>query len=214
MSGPARISRKTDPPFESGAQAELYRLIRHSHIFASAVREILESKLIREASAIPLTASQFHILKVMALNGPHQLGELADFLGVSGPAITKNIDKLERLGFVVRNPSTGDRRVTLMSVSRAGRRVVDKYERLKTARLAPVLATFKAQELETFTSLLERFSISLLRQEKSQREFCLRCEVYIESNCPVGRVRGGCPYQMSRQGRTQTEPDAGTRSAL
>jgi DNA-binding MarR family transcriptional regulator len=150
----------------------------------------------------------------MALNGPHQLGELADFLGVSGPATTKNIDKLERLGFVVRSPSTGDRRVTLITVSRPGRRVVDKYEKLKTARLAPVLAKFEAQELETFASLLERFSISLLQQEKSQREFCLRCEVYIESNCPVGQVRGGCPYQMSRQGRAQSGATTGTRSAL
>lgn len=214
MSDPAGTSRKIHTPFESGPQAELFRLIRHSHIFASAVREILESKLIREASPKPLTASQFHILKVMALNGPHQIGELAEFLGVSAPATTKNIDKLERLGYVVRNSSAGDRRVTLITVSRPGRRVVDKYEKLKAARLAPVLAKFENQELETFTSLLERFSISLLQEEKSQREFCLRCEVYIESNCPVGQVRGGCPYQMSRQGRTHTEPTDGTRSVL
>jgi DNA-binding MarR family transcriptional regulator len=214
MSGPAGNSRRNYAPFESGAQAELFRFIRHSHIFSSAVREILESKLIREASPFPLTASQFHILKVMALNGPLQLGELADFLGVSGPATTKNIDKLERLGLVLRSASTGDRRVTLISLSRAGRRVVDKYERLKTARLGPVLATFKARELEMFASLLERFSVSLLQNETSRREFCLRCNAYIESNCPVARVRGGCPYQMSRQGRAQTEATTGTRSAL
>lgn len=214
MPGPAGISRKTFPPFESGVQAELYRFIRQSHIFSSAIREILESKFIESASSFSLTASQLHILKVMALNGPHQLGELADFLGVSPPAITKNIDKLERLGLVLRSASTGDRRVTLISVSRAGRRVIDKYERSKAARLAPVLQKFEARELEVFTSLLERFSVSLLQQERSRREFCLRCNAYIESNCPVGRVRGGCPYQMSRQGRTRTEATSGTRSAL
>lgn len=213
MPGPAGISRKTFPPFESGVRAELYRFIRHSHIFSSAVREVLESSLIQEASPVPLTASQFHVLKVMTLNGPHQLGELADFLGVSAPAISKNIDKLERFGLVVRSPSTGDRRVTLISVRSAGRRVIDKYERSKAARLAPVLQKFKARELEVFTSLLERFSVSLLQQEPSRREFCLRCNAYIDSNCPVGRVRGGCPYQMSRQGRTRTEATSGTRSA-
>jgi DNA-binding MarR family transcriptional regulator len=213
MSGPAGISRKTDPPFESGAHAELPRVIRHSHIFASAVREILEFKPIQEASPAALTATQFHLLKVMALNGPHQLGQLADFLGLSAPATTKNIDKLERLGFVLRSALAGDRRVTLISASRAGRRVVEKYEKIKTARLVPILAKFEVHELEIFASLLERFSVSLLQQEESQREFCLRCEAYIESNCPVGRVRGGCPYEKSREARARVEA-AGDRSAL
>lgn len=207
------MSRKTHLPNESGARAELFRLIRYSHIFASAVREILESKLIKEASPVPVTVLQFHILKVMALNGTHQLGELADFLGVSPPAATKNIDKLERLGLVLRSASAGDRRVTLLSVSRAGRQLVNKYEAIKAARLAPVLAKFKARELEQFASLLERFAVSLLQQEKSRHEFCLRCNSYIESNCPVGRVRGGCPYQMSRGGRTRNEATE-TRGAL
>jgi DNA-binding MarR family transcriptional regulator len=197
--------RKTLPD-EPGGSAGPFRLVRYSHIFASAVREILESKLIKEASPVPLTVSQFHILKVMALNGQHQLGELADFLGVSPPATTKNIDKLERLGFVLRNPSAGDRRVTLLSVSRAGRKVVDKYEKIKAARLAPVLEKFGAEELETFALLLERFSVSLLQNENSRHDFCLRCDAYIETNCPVGRVRGGCPYQMGREGRSRIDP--------
>ena len=212
MTGPG-ASRKSNPPLESGAQAELSRLVRYSHIFASAVREILELKIIKEASPLPLTISQFHFLKVISLNGQHQLGELADFLGVSPPAATKNIDKLEGLGLVLRGASPGDRRVTLLSVSPAGRRVVDKYEAIKVIRLAPVLREFKARELEQFASLLERFAVSLLQHEKSRREFCLRCEAYIDSNCPVGRVRGGCPYQISREGRTRAEATR-TRRAL
>ena len=204
MTGPSS-SRKVHPPNESGDPAELLRLIRFSHIFASAVREILELKIIQEASPLPLSISQFHILKVISLNGQHQLGELADFLGVSPPATTKSIDKLEGLGLVLRGASAEDRRVTLLSVSPAGRQLVDKYEAIKAARLAPVLAKFKNEELQQFASLLQRFAVSLHQQEESRREFCLRCDAYIETNCPVGRVRGGCPYQMSRGGRTRNE---------
>lgn len=184
---------------------DLFRLIRYSHIFASAVREVLETKLIKKASPLPLTISQFHILKVMALNGQHQVGELADFLGVSAPAATKNIDKLQRLGLVVRSPSTGDRRVTWLSVSRAGRRLVHKYEKIKAARLAPVLEKFRPEEIDQLSSLLQRFSVSLLEHEESRRGFCLRCSAYIESGCPVGHIRGGCPYEMSHTGRPRTE---------
>jgi DNA-binding MarR family transcriptional regulator len=170
------------------------RLLRYSHIFSSVVREILEIKLLREATSLPLTLSQFHLLKLMTINGHHQVGELAEFLGVSAPAVTKNVDKLERLGLVVRTPSEGDRRATILSPSLKGRRVVTHYEDLTATRLAPLLEDFSVDEIKQFTRLLERFSVSTLRRERTRRGFCLRCAAYIETGCPVGHVRGGCPY--------------------
>jgi len=174
-------------------------LIRYSHIFASAVREILEMKLLRETTPLPLTLSQFHLLKLMSINGSHQVGELADFLGVSAPAATKNIDKLEHLRLVVRAPSPDDRRATSLSVSSKGRRLVDKYEELKESRLTPVLDGFRAEEIDQLTDLLERFSVALLEHERSGRGYCLRCAAYIDDQCPVGEVRGGCPYKEMRR---------------
>ena len=193
-------ARDPGKPLGSGA----LQLLRSSHIFASAVREILELKLVREVSPVPLTLSQFHLLKLMFLNGRHQVGEVADFLGVSPPAATKNIDKLEAHGLVVRAPSRGDRRATLLSVSPKGRRLVRRYEALKTARLAPVLARFRPEELEQLKHLLERFSLLLLEKELAREGdgVCLRCDAYIQSACPVGQLRGGCPYQSARRARS------------
>jgi DNA-binding MarR family transcriptional regulator len=192
------------------------QLLRSSHIFASAVREVLELKLVREASPVPLTLSQFHLLKLMHLNGRHQVGQVADFLGVSSPAATKNIDKLEAHGLVVRAPSKGDRRATLLSVSPKGRRLVRRYEALKAQRLAPVLAKFQPRELEQLTDLLERFSLSLLEKELAGEGdgVCLRCDAYVQAGCSVGRLRGGCPYQTARRARAaRARPDANGASA-
>lgn len=199
-----------------GIQGDLLRLVRHSHIFASAVREVLELKLVREVSATPLSLSQFHVLKLMSLNGEHQVGEVADFLGVSSPAATKNIDKLEALGLVVRSPSKGDRRATLLSVSAKGRRLVRRYEELKAARLSPVLEKFRPEEVEQLSRLLERFSVSLLEEELAGGDdgSCLRCDAYLQSGCPVGRLRGGCPYQTAHRGRVALlPPDAGAETS-
>jgi DNA-binding MarR family transcriptional regulator len=175
-----------------------YRLLRYSHILASAVREVLELRLLREASPLALTLSQFHLLRLMTYNGEHQIGEVAHFLGVSPPAATKNIDKLERFGLVVRSRSRGDRRATLLSVSSAGRGLVRKYEALKTGRLSSLLDEFQPEEIQQFCTFLERFSVALLKLEPSGSRFCLRCAAYLESDCPVGRLRGGCPYQSVR----------------
>ncbi|HEX5133192.1 MAG TPA: MarR family transcriptional regulator [Candidatus Krumholzibacteria bacterium] len=191
----------------SPAADRLHRVLRLSHIFSSVVREILETRLLEEATPLPLTISQFHILKLMSLNGRHQVGELAEFLGVSAPAITKNVDKLERFGLVVRTPSEGDRRAILLAPSQKGRRLVEKYEELKAGRLHPILDEFPAAELDQFTGMLERVAVALLRQERTPRGFCMRCAAYIETGCPVGHVRGGCPYDRVDRAVAGTEVD-------
>jgi DNA-binding MarR family transcriptional regulator len=168
---------------------------------------VLETRLLQEVSPFPLSLSQFHILKLMSIDGEHQIGDVADFLGVSPPAATKNIDKLERLGLVVRKPSKGDRRATLLSVSPLGRKLVLNYEELKAARLYPVLENFDKQELDSFSDLLMRFSVALFEMEETDAGYCLRCNAYLEDGCPIGVVRGGCPYQRITANRR--EPNGG-----
>ncbi len=179
-----------------------YRLLRHSHIFASVVREVLEVKFLREVTPYAISLSHFHVLKVIAINGDHQVGEVANFLGVSAPAATKSIDKLERLGLIVRTPSKGDRRATMLSPSARGRRLVQKYEDLEAERLSPVLDEFTREEQDLLADLLERFSLSVIEREASSGGLCLRCAAYRDQDCTVGVTRGGCPYQKGRGGRT------------
>jgi DNA-binding MarR family transcriptional regulator len=183
-----------------------YRFLRCSHIFAATVREVLEVKPLRKVSAQPLTVSQFHLLKLMSANGQHQVGDVADFLGVTPPAASKNIDKLQRLGLVNRRPFQGDRRATLLSVSPKGRRLVRSYEALKRRRLGPVLKGFQPEEIDQLTALLERFSVSLLHEEPPGPGACLRCAAYVERDCPVSQIRGGCPYQQDRQATRRNVP--------
>jgi len=177
------------------------RFLRNSHIFASVIREILEVQYLREVSQLPLALSQFHLLKVIATNGSHQVGEMADFLGVSRPAATKNIDKLERLGLIVRLPCAGDRRATVLSPSAKGRRLVRKYEELKCHRLLPVLESLGRSELDHLAELLERFSLRMIEQAEASAGLCLRCAAYRDVDCPVARIRGGCPYEQMRHDR-------------
>jgi DNA-binding MarR family transcriptional regulator len=184
--------------------AELHRFLRYSHIFSAAIREILGTRYLGEVCQDRLTLPQFHLLKLIALNGQHQIGEVAHFLGVSSPAATKSIDKLERLGLVTRSPSQGDRRATLLAASPKGYALVQRYEERKARRLAPVIEGFTSEEIEQLSTLLERFAVSLLQHERPGRGYCLRCAVYIDEGCPVGRTRGGCSYQHLRDARGST----------
>jgi DNA-binding MarR family transcriptional regulator len=187
---PAGLSRP-------GTEDARYHLLRLSHIFGSAVREMLEARLLQEVSRFRLTLSQFYLLKLMSRDGHHRVREVADFIGVSPPAATKNIDKLQRLGLVLRSRSAGDRRAVRLLVSPKGRRLVRRHEERKATRLSQVLNGFQPWEIEQLAGLLERFSVSLLDLEPGADRSCLRCAAYIESDCPVAAVRGGCPCQKT-----------------
>lgn len=178
---------------------DLFNLLRYAHIFSAVVQEILELKLLREVSPDPLSLSQFHLLKLIALNGQHQVGQIADFLGVSAPAASKNIDKLERLGLVSREQCKDDRRAILLASSRRGRHLVQRYEKLKTERLTPVLESLSTEDVRRLTHLLERFSVALIDAESTGEGLCFRCSAYFDDNCPVTHFHDDCPYQKVRQ---------------
>jgi len=84
----------------------------------------------------------------------------------------------------------------MLTASHKGKRLVEKYEEIKAARVYPILENFDSKEIDQLSELIERFSISLLKRERTRRGFCLRCAAYIETGCPVGHVRGGCPYAL------------------
>jgi hypothetical protein len=54
---------------------------------------------------------------------------------------------------------------------------------------------FSPDELRTFARLLERFTLSLIELQESGTGLCLYCAAYCIKKCPVGRMRGGCPFE-------------------
>jgi MarR family transcriptional regulator, organic hydroperoxide resistance regulator len=182
-------------------------LTRYSHIFSSAVRESLEVGLLRDVAGDGLTLAQLHLLRFIVLTDDPPVGRVAEFLGVSAPAATKNLDKLESLGLVLRTRSRDDRRETLLTPTAEGERLVERFEEAERERLAPVRARFTADELAMLTNLLERYSLALIGSSAPPRGRCLRCSAYFDDACPLQFVHDGCPYRRSgsRRGSLRSE---------
>ena len=181
--------------------AKFRRILRSSHIFSSVVRDILDGDLVRAVSPEPLTLAQFRLLKLIALDGDPQVGEVASSLGISAAAACKNLDTLERLGLVARGGSPIDRRATILSASDAGRRVVRDYEELTGKRMAAVLEAVCAERLDDFCDLLEKVSLELLSEEDAADETCLRCAGYYDRHCPLRELDRSCPSNLERGSR-------------
>ena len=56
---------------------------------------------------------------------------------------------------------------------------------------------FHPEEVAQLSNLLERFSVLLYDQEKSERGYCLRCAAYCEDACPTTAIRLGREYEYA-----------------
>jgi MarR family transcriptional regulator, organic hydroperoxide resistance regulator len=99
----------------------------------------------------PLTPAQYYLL--LALNHEPELGvgEMAAAAGCSSPTATRMLDGLERDGVVVREPSTDDRRRTIVSLTTEGKRLLAQQRRKnreKKQRLYDQLSPAERQQTE------------------------------------------------------------------
>jgi DNA-binding MarR family transcriptional regulator len=175
-----------------------YRFLRYGHILSSLLREFLEASFLEQLVPYRLTRFQFCFLKLIAANTDLQVGELAHCLGVSPAASSKNLDRLEELGLVIRETSPTDRRATLLSASGEGRDLVDSFERLKFSRLAPVIEELGEKRTEELCDLLEDVCLGLLERQTALDVPCMRCAGYFREDCAVEDLQGECALKPRR----------------
>ena len=107
-----------------------------------------------------LSLSSYKALKALAL-GERSMRELSDLLQVSPRTVTDLIDGLEGRKLVARSPHPKDRRVTLLTLTDAGRESLDNARVAAEASGAAVIAELSAAEQATLRDLLARVAAPL-----------------------------------------------------
>jgi MarR family transcriptional regulator for hemolysin len=92
---------------------------------------------------------------------PLSQSELADRLAVEGATMVAMVDRLVKAGFVVRQPSSTDRRVKRIVLTEAGNRLYGKVRAEAAAFRRELLAEVKPPRLRAATELLERLAAAL-----------------------------------------------------
>jgi DNA-binding MarR family transcriptional regulator len=86
--------------------------------------------------------------------GPRRVTELAVFEGVTQPAMTQLVSRLEREGMAERRALPGDRRVVAVHITEAGRAELARRRAAQAKRLAGLLAGLPAADREAIAAAL------------------------------------------------------------
>lgn len=119
------------------------------------------ARRLRQQTSDPISASQISALFVIERRQPITLGDLARAERVAAPTMTRIVTALESQGLVVRAVDEGDRRVARLSITGAGKRVLERSRSRKTAYIAARMRTLTPQERATLAAaadLLERLA--------------------------------------------------------
>ena len=126
--------------------------------FAAALartQQIFVSKLELELRPLGLSLARFEVLMQLTFTreGAMALSRLRDRLQVAPGAVTNVIDRLESDGYVTRDTSPSDGRVTIATVTKSGRRLGMKAARLLNKRVYEALEIPAEQIEEAFEQL-------------------------------------------------------------
>jgi DNA-binding MarR family transcriptional regulator len=98
------------------------------------------------AAAEDTTIAQYRALVVLASRGPQRMTDLASALDVTPSTAGRMCDRLLRKGLIRRHRARADRRAVQVSVTAAGRAVVDTATQRRRALLAGILGRLPARQ--------------------------------------------------------------------
>jgi DNA-binding MarR family transcriptional regulator len=114
----------------------------------------LNRRLRKELAPLGITGGQASLLWAIRTNPGIGVRELAELEGVSAPAVTAYVDRLEAARLVARRRSERDRRRVELALTDEGARVLRSARSRRTAWLAARLQRLDPDELEAVEAAL------------------------------------------------------------
>jgi DNA-binding MarR family transcriptional regulator len=110
------------------------------------------------AAAEETTLAQYRALVVLASRGPQRMVDLAKALEVTPSTAGRMCDRLLRKGLIRRHRARADRREVQVSITAAGRAVVDDATARRRALLAEILGRLTPAQQSAVAGALQAFA--------------------------------------------------------
>lgn len=115
----------------------------------------LARELRRETEQLGVTSRQVTLLWLVKRNPGLPLRALADAEGISAPALSGHVDRLESAGLVARSRSHLDRRRVGLTLTPAGERLLRRVRERRTSWLSARLAGLEPDDLAAVEAAVE-----------------------------------------------------------
>jgi len=123
---------------------------------ASRVLVAVAARSLAEHESV-VSLAQYRALVVLGSRGAQRPVDLAQALGVDPSTATRMCDRLERKGLITRRRDVIDRRVVLLDLSAAGRRLVERVTRSRRGEIERILEAVDPAERDALVRAFTAF---------------------------------------------------------
>jgi DNA-binding MarR family transcriptional regulator len=131
--------------------------VDHHEVAARLERTITLLRLLRNPTG-EMSLSAASTLSRLATTGPRRLSDLAAREGVTQPAMTQLVSKLERQRLVERRRPPEDRRVVLVEITATGRRLIGDVRARRAVELSELLTALPEEDERAVAAALPALS--------------------------------------------------------
>ncbi|MCB1389658.1 MAG: homoprotocatechuate degradation operon regulator HpaR [Rhodobacteraceae bacterium] len=142
-------------PLRNTARSLPIALLRARETVMGPVREMLAASGVNE--------QKWRVLRVLDEAGDLDQSLLAERACLQLPSLTRILRAMEDQGLVTRAVDPGDRRRSIVTISDAGRQVIEDHAPSNRALFARIEARFGRERMETLLDLLEELNRTDLR---------------------------------------------------
>src|SRR5947209_8827325 len=143
---------------------------RHIGFLISDVARLMRTAFDRRVRALGLTRSQWLVINRLYRHPGATQSELAEMLEVEKATAGRQIDRMERKGWVVRRPDGADRRVNRLHLTPTALRIETELKAIGEGLLEEATALLSAREREQLTELVGRVKRRLQTMTEAQPE--------------------------------------------
>ena len=138
-----------------------------AHIALKVVGDAVAAAMRKDLARHGISEGRFLVLALLLEQEPRSLthSDLADLSGVTKGNITGLVDGLERDGFVRREGDRTDRRVSIISLTSAGKQLIEDVLPGHFARVAAIMAGLSASDRKSLVELLMKVRSGLTALE-------------------------------------------------
>ena len=125
--------------------------------FTSMMNRPTRDAALIDAAGVKIDRALFPLLVYIDRRGPIGVGELADIVGRDYTTVSRQMAKLETLGYVQRRTSATDSRVNEAVSTESGRQVTLALDKTRQALAERLLKDWSKSDLKELTRLMRRF---------------------------------------------------------
>jgi len=126
--------------------------------------DLFNRVLVAEAKAViteeyrDITNNDMHIIEAIGIQEPRSVSAIARQLYVTVGTLTVNMNNLEKKGYIIRERSTLDKRVVLVSLTEKGRKAFFHHRDFHKAMIRSAVKGLEEEEMAALISCLNKLN--------------------------------------------------------